>query len=130
MSTRQYQVPSYEPSLRVVGRDLASNDRLLVALHWPYSREALEESADEMYRRKHCLIRYIRDPGGTLRAVEGSHRLWVAHQTGQVVHLQLVPPDHLIQHDARNRGIVTASAISTPSKYRGPVAAYRMDRQP
>jgi hypothetical protein len=127
MKARQYQVPSYEPTLRVVGRDLASRDQLLVALHWPYSREALEEAADEMFRRKHCLIRYIRDHQGTLRAIEGSHRLWVAHQRDQVVQLQLVPPDYLIQHDARHRGIVTASSIAAPSKYRGPVAAYRMN---
>lgn len=118
---RRYIVPPTTPS--VVS---PSGGSVIQAPHWPFDREALRVVEAEMTRRGHCLIRAVRY-GDEWRAIEGSHRLWVASMTRTPVEVQAVAADYLVQHDNPDVGIVTAAYLISPErKGRGPAARYRI----
>lgn len=119
---RNYMEPDYEPDIRA----RAPEGHYLVAPHWPFKPILLGYVEREMADREHCLIRAVYD-AGVWRAIEGSHRIWVAHKLGVVVTVQPVEEDYLVQHDNSELGIVSAADIlGVGAKIRGPEARYRM----
>jgi hypothetical protein len=97
----------------------------LIAPHWPFDRDVLEIVRAEMRRRGCVVIRAMWDGDGW-RGIEGSHRTFVASQTGTTVSIQRVEPEYRFQHDEPEFGIVTAAWLldSCQTSKRGRVARY------
>jgi hypothetical protein len=100
------------------------------APHWPYyTDDQLEPIRRELNGRGVCVIRAVRCPTTrTLKAIEGSHRLYLAALEGIEVFVQEVGLDYRLQADNPAEGIVTAASIISPAKerWRGHRALYRV----
>ena len=122
---RPYRVPEWVPALRVRG----IQGKRIKAPHWPFKPLLLDYVEREMASRGHCLVRAVRawDDGDWL-AIEGSHRLWIAHTLGVTVDVQPVERDYRVQHDNPELGIVTAARlVDVGENIRGPAAWYELE---